>query len=310
MPLPRKFYFKWQRLKREVGRAFGRKEESYDTSYRMCPSCRALIDRKASTCPMCGVRIGGARSRQGSGPGRAGGIIPVPSSANTAVIVFIAIMYVISWVLTQKAASASLSSAPPMGGVSSAVLMALGAKGPWIFAGQYWRLVTAIFLHAGLIHVGFNLWALFEVGPIVESLFSGSKYILLFLVTGVFGYIVSALWSPFGLSIGASGAIMGLIGILISASFRLGSSGRELRRQLWIWVIIIAVFGLLPMFSIDNAAHFGGFILGLILGYVIPTGEPQTRSSENLWNALSVISVLIIAGSFALMALSLTHPMR
>jgi rhomboid protease GluP len=308
MPLPPKFYFKVQRVKNAFRQIFGPKEESYDTSYRMCPSCRALIPRKASTCPMCNVRIGGARSRKGSAaPGRAAGLIPMPSTANTSVIIFTVILYVISWVLTQRTASASLQSAPPLGGVSSGVLMELGAKGPWIFAGQYWRLVTAIFLHAGLIHIGFNLWCLFDVGPMVESLFSGSKYIVMYLATGVFGFIVSALWSPFGLSIGASGAIMGLIGILIGASFHLGSMGKDLRRQLWRWVIYIAIFGLLPMFSVDNAAHFGGFILGLLLGYIIATGEPQTRGSENLWNTLAVVSVLIIAGSFALMALNLTH---
>jgi rhomboid protease GluP len=307
MPLPPKLYFKLQQLKNSLRRTFGLKEESYDTTYRMCPSCRALIDRKASTCPMCGVRIGGARSRPSGTPGRVAGILPAPTSANTAVIIFTVILYVISWILTQRAASASLQSAPALGGISTGVLMELGAKGPWIFAGQYWRLVTAIFLHAGLLHIGFNMWVLYDVGPLVESLFSGSKYIVLYLATGVFGYIVSALWAPFGISIGASGAIMGLIGVLIGASFHLGSMGRDLRRRLWVWVIYIAIFGLLPIFAIDNAAHFGGFISGLLFGYVIPTGEPQTRESETLWSALAVISVLIIAGSFGVMALNLAH---
>ena len=308
MPLPPKLYFKLQRVRNALRQTFGAKDESYDASYRMCPSCRALIDRKASTCPMCGVRVGGARSRMGSAPGRVAGIIPMPSTANISVILFTVILYVISWVLTQRTASAALQAPPPLGGVSGAVLMELGAKGPWIFAGQYWRLVTAIFLHAGLIHIGFNLWCLFDVGPMVESLFSASKYIVMYLATGVFGFVLSALWSPFGMSIGASGAIMGLIGILIGASYHLGSVGRDLRRQLWRWVIYIAIFGLLPMFSVDNAAHFGGFVAGLLLGYLVATGEPQTRGSENLWNSLAVISVLIIAGSFALMASNLSHP--
>jgi rhomboid protease GluP len=283
----------------------GLKDESYDTSYRMCPSCRALIDRKASTCPMCGVRIGGARSRQSGTPGKVGGILPMPTSANAAVVIFTVVLYVISWALTQRLASASLQSAPPLGGISGGVLVELGAKGPWIFAGQYWRLVTAIFLHGGLLHIGFNLWVLYDVGGMVESLFCGPKYIVMYLASGVFGFIVSALWSPFTTSIGASGAIMGLIGVLIGASFHLGSTGRDLRRRLWVWVVYIAIFGLLPIFSVDNAAHLGGFLAGLLLGYVISTGEPQTRGGENLWNSLAVISVLIIAGSFALMALNL-----
>jgi rhomboid protease GluP len=308
MPDSRRLWFKLQRLKNDLQRMFGTKEEKYSNALRMCPACRGLIDRKASTCPLCGTRVGGARSRPSSVPGRVmGGVIPVPSTANSAVIIFIIILYAISWALTQRAASASLHSAPALGGISPTVLVELGAKGPWILAGQYWRLVTAVFLHAGLIHIGFNLWCLFDIGPMVESLFCGSKYIVIFLVTGVFGYVLSLIWSPFGMSIGASGAIMGLIGVMITASYRLGSMGRELRRQLWKWVIYIAIFGLIPIFSVDNAAHLGGFISGLALGYLIPDGEPRTRGSENLWNTLAVVSVAITAGSFALMALQLGH---
>ncbi|MGH9435591.1 MAG: rhomboid family intramembrane serine protease, partial [Terriglobia bacterium] len=212
-------------------------------------------------------------------------------------------------VMTQRAAAAAMQSAPSLGGISTMVLLRMGAKSPMIFAGQWWRLVTAIFLHAGLIHIGFNLWVLFDIGPMVEDLFCSSKYVVLYLVTGVFGYMVSLGWSPGGISIGASGAIMGLIGVLIGASYHLGASGKDLRRQLWRWVIYIAIFGLLPMFSVDNAAHFGGFISGLVLGYLVSTGEPGTGSSETLWNTLAILSVLVIAASFALMAMGLSHPL-
>lgn len=310
MELPPKLWFKLQRLKASLRAAFGQKEEKYDTGLRMCPSCRALIDRNASTCPLCGVNVRAPRSRPSSSPGRVmGGIVPVPGTANSIIIAFTILIYIISWVMTQREASAAMQSAPALGGISTSVLMRLGAKSPYILMGQWWRLVTAIFLHAGLIHIGFNLWCLFDVGPMVEDLFGSAKYTVLYLVTGVFGYVVSLYWSPMGLSIGASGAIMGLIGILIGASYHLGAMGKDLRRQLWKWVIYIAIFGLLPMFSVDNAAHFGGFISGLLLGYVIATGEPQTRQGELLWNTLAVLSVLIIAGSFALMALNLAHPM-
>ena len=310
MEIPPKLWFRLQKLKASFGSAFGQKEERYDTGLRMCPSCRALIDRNASACPLCGSSVRSPRSRPSSTPGRVmGGIIPVPSTANSIIIGFTVVMYVISWVMTQQAASATMQSVPPLGGISTTVLLRLGAKSPYILVGQWWRLVTAVFLHAGLIHIGFNLWCLFDVGPMVESLFCSSKYVVMYLVTGVFGFLVSLYWAPMVLSIGASGAIMGLIGILIGASYHLGSMGKDLRRQLWKWVIYIAIFGLLPMFSVDNAAHFGGFVSGLFLGYLVSTGEPATRSSETLWNALAVISVLVIAGSFALMALNLSHPL-
>lgn len=310
MEIPPKLWFKIQRLKASLRSAFGQKEAQYDAGLRMCPSCRALIDRNASACALCGAKVRGARSRPSSTPGRVmGGIIPVPSTANSIIIAFTILIYAITWVMTQRAAAASLQSAPALGGISGGVLLRMGAKSPYILAGQWWRLVTAIFLHAGLIHIGFNLWCLFDVGPMVEDLFCSSKYVVMYLATGVFGYMVSLWWAPMGLSIGASGAIMGLIGILIGASYHLGSMGKQLRGQLWKWVLYIAIFGLLPMFSVDNAAHFGGFVSGLLLGYVISTGEPQTRGSENLWNTLAVIAVLVIACSFALMAMNLSHPL-
>jgi rhomboid protease GluP len=105
------------------------------------------------------------------------------------------------------------------------------------------------------------------------------------------------------MSVGASGAVLGLIGILIGASFHHGHLGREFRKQLWTWVVYIAIFGLL--FHADNAAHFGGLVSGLALGYAVPEGEPATRPSENLWNTLAVVSVLVIGASFVLMALQL-----
>ena len=190
-----------------------------------------------------------------------------------------------------------------MGGIDGNVLMRLGAKAPHILAGQWWRLVTAMFLHAGLFHIGMNMWCLVDLGPQVESLFSTTKFTVFYLVTGVAGFILSAAWSPFGMSVGASGAIMGMIGILIGASFHHGHLGKEYRSQLWKWVIYIAIFGI--FFNADNAAHFGGLASGLAFGYLVPEGEPVTRPSENLWNALAMVSVLVIAASFVLMALQL-----
>jgi rhomboid protease GluP len=204
--------------------------------------------------------------------------------------------------------AASASAQPSMGGISGEVLLRLGAKNTLIWYGEWWRLVTAIFLHAGLLHIGFNLWCLFDLGPEVESLFSTPKFVVFYLVAGVAGFVLSLWWSPRGSSVGASGAILGLIGILIGASFHHGHLGREYRRQLWRWVIYILIFGL--FFAVDNAAHLGGLGTGALLGYFVPEGEAETRASQNLWNALAVLSIVIIAGSFALMALQLTQPVR
>ncbi|HEV2231815.1 MAG TPA: rhomboid family intramembrane serine protease [Terriglobia bacterium] len=308
MGLSPRLRFKLEKLKSAVRSTFMSKEPSFDTSLRMCPACRALIERNAARCPHCGVSLKAPRAREGTAPGRVmGGLIPVPSTATSALVAANIAFYGVAWYLTQEAASAQLTAAPAWGGVDYPVLIRLGGKfGPLIFAGEWWRLVTAVFLHASLIHIGFNLWCLFDLGPAVESLFTTQKFIFIYLVTGVLGFIVSLWWSP-GLSIGASGAILGLIGVLIGVSFHHGSMGKEYRGQLWRWVIYIAIFGLLGM-GVDNAAHIGGLISGLALGYLIPEGEPDTRAGENLWNALAILSVVIIAGSFALMALQFNAP--
>ncbi len=314
MALPPKLWFKLQQVKKALGSAFGSKEQAYDSTLRMCPNCRALIDRGANVCPHCGVPTKAPRSRVSAAPGRVLGVIPVPSTATSVIVAVTIAVYGITWYMTQTAASAELSASPSMGGIRPDVLVRMGAKcGPALAfvypacgGGQWWRLVTAIFLHGSLFHIGMNLWCLFDLGPAVESLFSTTKFVALYLVTGVVGFIVSLSWSP-GVSIGASGAILGLIGILIGASFHHGGLGKDYRSQLWRWVIYILIFGLLPFFRVDNAAHIGGLISGLVLGYFVPEGEPTTRSSENLWNALAVLSVLIIAGSFVLMALQMNQ---
>lgn len=309
MALAPRIRFKLQRLKSALRSAFGSKEQTYEAAHRMCPDCRALIERGAEVCPFCGVSTGPARARSSSAPGRVlGGLIPVPSTATSALVGANVALYALAWYLTQTAASADLGGTPPMAGIRPEVLVRLGGKfGPLIFAGEWWRLVTAIFLHAGLLHIGMNLWCLVDLGPTVESLFSAPKFVVLYLATGICGFLLSHWWSPYGLSIGASGAILGLIGILIGASFHHGQLGKAYRTDLARWVIYMLIFGLL--FRADNAAHLGGLASGAVLGYLVPEGEPATRASENLWNALAVISVLIIAGSFALMALQLNRPL-
>ncbi len=308
MELPPKVWFRLERFKRALRSLWGEKGQSYDTSHRMCPSCRGLISRDENVCPLCGANLRSARARASAAtPGRVLGIIPIPSTATSMIVVATLALYAISWYMSLPYQSSEPSGGLfSMGGISGQVLLRLGAKSPYIFVGQWWRLVTAIFLHAGLLHIGFNLWCLFDLGPEVEALFCTTKFTVFYLATGVAGFVASLWWMPFGMSVGASGAILGLIGVLVGWSFHHGHLGKDYRRMLLRWVLYILIFGI--FFGADNAAHIGGLALGIIFGYLVPDGEPPTRASEGLWNALALISVLIIAASFALMALQLTRP--
>jgi rhomboid protease GluP len=93
--------------------------------------------------------------------------------------------------------------------------------GPYTLSGQWWRLLTYMFLHGGLMHIGFNMWCLWDLGQLCESLYGRATFAALYLITGIAGGLASIAWNPGVVSVGASGAIFGLAGALI-ASFYLG----------------------------------------------------------------------------------------
>lgn len=301
MSLRSKLWFKWQQARASLDEALAPFRKREGAGQRMCPNCRALIGRDVSPCPLCGESIPSPRSQARI----LGGVLPVPSTASSVIVAATIALYAFSLYLTQK--SVDPSEIGGLGEIDLTVLVRLGAKSrQLIMAGEWWRLVMPIFLHGGLLHIGMNLWCLFDLGPRVEAMFSTSKFIVFYLVTGVIGFVFSVVWSPGGISIGASGSVLGLIGVLLGATYHQGTLGREYRSQLWRWLIFIAILGMYS--ATDNAAHLGGLVSGAALGYLVPEGEPATRATENAWNILAMISIMIIAASFALMALQMNRP--
>jgi membrane associated rhomboid family serine protease/Flp pilus assembly protein TadD len=178
-------------------------------------------------------------------------------------------------------------------------VMSFGANiGPLTLSGDWWRLVTYMFLHGGLMHIAFNMWCLWDLGALCESLYGRWTFGALYIITGIAGGVASVGWNPYVSSVGASGAIFGLAGALI-ASFYLGEfslprvaiSGTL--RSLVFFVGFNVLFG--SMFpGIDNACHAGGLISGLVLGALIARLAPQydaplRRASVVLMVALAVI---------------------
>lgn len=152
----------------------------------------------------------------------------------------------------------------------------LGANfGPAIHAGQYWRLVTSMFLHGGLLHLGLNAWALYQLGVLLELLMGSPRMLLIYFVSGIAGSLASATFTQ-APSVGASGAIFGLLGALIAFLLRrrgaLTPQGKSILVQLVGWAAINVFFGFSTP-GIDNSAHLGGGAAGLLLGFVLP--EPQ-----------------------------------
>ena len=216
-------------------------------------------------------------------------------------------MFAISWLLTIREGGSGLGLL--LGRMDRHffyVLDGLGANMPGdLLDGEWWRLVTAMFLHGGLLHIGLNMWVLLDVGPNVEQVYGSPRFFFLYVVTGAFGYAVSSLVGHF--SVGASGALMGLIGLMIAITTRRGgASMRMLRGRLLMWVGSIFLIGFL-MPGIDNSAHFGGLLSGFLLGRVFADREPVPGAELKRAYALGWLAGLALAASFALMALQFFH---
>ena len=187
--------------------------------------------------------------------------------------------------------------------ISGEVSVHYGANfGPYTLSGEWWRLFTYMFLHGGAMHIFFNMWCLWDLGQLCESLYGRWTYAVIYLITGLSGGLASVAWNPRVLSVGASGAIFGLAGALI-ASFYLGEfslprvaiSGTL--RSLVIFAIFNIGFGQL-VGGIDNACHIGGLVSGLILGALIARLAPQTDSPLRRATVVGVVALALLAAGF------------
>ena len=181
----------------------------------------------------------------------------------------------------------------------SSSLVAFGAYWPpRIRDGEWWRLGTANFLHIGLWHLGFNALALGQVGPQLEETFGRARVLFFFVATGVFAFAACLLWNLEVVSAGASGSLMGLIGVAAAWGQRDGSSiGRGVRDQMLKWALYTIVFGY--FIGANNVAHAGGFLSGVALGACYrPALLAQTKDS---WASrmLGLVGLLATVGCFA-----------
>jgi rhomboid protease GluP len=177
-----------------------------------------------------------------------------------------------------------------------------GAKyGPGIREGEWWRLLTAGFLHGGLLHILMNSWVLFDLGTQTEENYGTSRYLVVYFVSTITGFYASYLWSPGGVSIGASAGIFGLIGAMIALGVRDRSSyGTAVRSVYTRWAIYGLLMGLLPFFAVDNAAHMGGLAGGFAIAYL--AGTPRlTSPMERFWQMAAIVAVTLTAVSFGYM---------
>ena len=265
----------------------------------ICPKCGKLISADSEECYFCGLK----------NPGKMG----LHSFVNKmfkgkfeivqVIIYFCAGLYVVSLLIDPTAIFQSggfLNFLSP----SSKSLIVLGMTGAASMSGgQWWTLITAIYLHGGLMHIIFNMYALRQLGPMVESIFGTSRFILLFTLSGIFGYFLSNSLSGYP-TIGASGSIFGLLGALIYyGRTRGGMISQTIYPQLLVWAGVMFLFGF-AMPGINNYAHLGGFIGGYVGGNLLGYQESKTETTTHRKIATLAIIATVLAFVFSLLTIN------
>ena len=198
------------------------------------------------------------------------------------------------------------------GSENAQILIDFGANVPSRVAqGEVWRLFTANFLHIGLVHLLFNMYAIYILGPEMESLYGSARFVAIYLLTGLSGSIASfALHTDLALSAGASTSLFGIIGAMIAFFARnrerFGARGRQRLNNYVALAGLNLVIGIsIP--SIDMLGHAGGFVGGLVLGWLlcpyyavkVEADGPHVvdlNSLRNEWRGVALFVILLIVG--------------
>ena len=301
MTLPYRWQWRFERWKNAMRGFFGGEQQPRP---KLCPVCGALVGIKATRCHECGASLRfslAALSKQLSG-------LFGENEAPVTTVLLIAniLMFGVSWLAMVNEGGGGASKT--LWGMNGETMYRLGASfGPSIFLlHEWWRLVTAMFLHGGLIHIGFNMMALMQFGPALEELYGSPRYLFLYVVTGIFGFLVSAWFGNY--SLGASGALLGLVGLLLAITTKRGGAYmREMRSRLITSVAILFFMGFSGI-GIDNYAHAGGLALGFGLGKVFVDRRPMNVKEIRTAYALGWLAGIVVIASFVLMFLHFHDP--
>ena len=297
-----RFNWKFQRILREL-------EEHLDTfqnlwrgtqvKNRMCSSCRALVDSDERVCPHCHERLG---RRIGGVEKLLQNLIPNFAPVSYIVLTINFLWFVIIFVSQRESTGQDLRMFL-MGGSVKSIVQWGGDAALLVSQGQWWRLVSAIFVHIGVIHLLFNSYALIFIGPLIEELLGRERFLVIYVGTGVVGFVVSNVYyHPVHVTAGASGAIFGLIGTGIILSRKWAAWGSLLKEQLVHWAIYGLGYGLLV--GANNAAHIGGFLSGMGIAFLLRNPALSTSREEISWRILYWVVLLLTIASLVLACLS------
>jgi membrane associated rhomboid family serine protease len=270
---------------------------------KICPSCGNLVGTVATRCPQCGASVRFSLAAASRSLGR---LMPTTSPATYAILTVSCLIFAASFLATfSKNGGIGMGGGGFLGilnfgAIDSNVLMRLGASLPWfVNAQQPWRFVTAVFLHASILHILFNMWVLMDIGPQIEELYGSARFLFIYVLSGIGGYVVSSFFGHF--SVGGSG---GLIGVLLALTTGRRSIGMQmLRNQMLRWLVYIVIWGFLFP-GVDNMAHLGGFVTGFALGKILMDRPPASPEERKRAYAMGWGAALVVVASFVMAGLS------
>jgi rhomboid protease GluP len=279
--------------------------EGYNRSSILCPNCRRLVSIDEERCPHCGLRHPGSRWKNVS----LGWKLFASDRIVTNVIALNVLMFLLSILIHPGSTGFSIN---PLNFLSPGTrsLILLGATGtiPIARFHMWWSLLSANYLHGSILHILFNMIALWQIGPLIVQEFGAYRMFAIFTLSGIGGFAISYL-AGIPLTIGASAAICGLIGAaLYFGKSRGGQYGQMVFHQIIGWVIAIFVFGFLVS-GINNWAHGGGLVCGALTGYLLGYQEKKAENfSHKLLGvscAVATIAVLVWSVCWSFLVLGL-----
>lgn len=170
---------------------------------------------------------------------------------------------------------------------------------PLTLNGEWWRLITCCFLHIGIVHLAFNMYALLYVGILLEPLLGRSRFLAAYLLTGIASSAVSLWWHDLSISAGASGAIFGMYGVflaMLTTNLIEKAQRQSLLASIGVFVGYNLLFGLKG--NTDNSGHIGGLVAGLFIGYAYYPSLIKFDSKKLKFITIAVLSVVVLGVSF------------
>ncbi len=254
----------------------------------LCPRCHKIVSSEAETCPHCGQRKPGLW-------GATATIRKLGLQLNFPhlITVFCGVLYLLALALDPSAIFQTQGLMQILSpSLEASIKLGVTGTRPVTY-GWWWTLITAIYLHGGLLHIFFNMMWVRQLGPVVEELFGPFRLFAIFTIAGITGFIASTL-AGHAFTLGASGSIFGLLAAAIAYGRRAGS--QLFTRQFLQWAVLLFVMGFI-MPGVDNWAHGGGFVGGYAAAYVFSRSSEREGLGAYLAGGLCLLATV---GAFVL----------